>query len=175
MSQTAAGFVNRGWIDRGIPDIHELDLPIGTDHERGPVAHAVRTQDAIGLRYFAIVEIAEQREIQFQLFGENSLGGDVIGGNAKYYCVVRLEFSDTSLVRGKFLGSATCERGGEKSHHHRVLSFVVGERNFATLSRGQSKVGRNISHLQRYRISRLLSAQTDTQGGCEQYACGKSH
>lgn len=79
MSQTAAGLVNRGRIDRGIPDIDEFNLSVDTDHERGPVAHAVRTQDAIGLRHFAIVEIAEQGEIQFQLFGKDSLGWNVIG------------------------------------------------------------------------------------------------
>lgn len=79
MGEPAACFVNRRRIDRGVADIHEFDLSIEAHHERSPVAHAVRTQDSISLRHFAIGEIAEQREIQFQLFGEDSLGGDIVG------------------------------------------------------------------------------------------------
>jgi hypothetical protein len=79
MGKPAASLVNRRRIDRGVTDIHEFDLSIQPNHERSPVAHAVRTQDSISLRHFAIGEIAEQREIQFQLFGEDSLGGDIVG------------------------------------------------------------------------------------------------
>jgi hypothetical protein len=65
------------------------------------------------------------------LFGKNSLGGDVVGADAKNEGIVGLELCDTSLVRGEFLRSTTGECGGEKRYHHGILSFIIGERHFA--------------------------------------------
>jgi hypothetical protein len=112
--EAATGLVGCRWIDRGIADLDKLDFPVFTHHKSGAVAHAIRTQDAIGFGCFAIFEIAQQGDFQFELVGENFLGGNVIGADAKNEGAVGLEFCDTSLVCGEFLRSATGKCGGKE-------------------------------------------------------------
>jgi hypothetical protein len=125
MSKAAACLIHRSRIDSRVADVDELNCPVKPNHERGPVTHAIGAQNSICLRRFASGEIAEQRHFEFQLFGKDSLRGNVVGTDAKNEGVICLEFRDTSLVRREFLRSTTGESGGEEREDYYIFSFVV--------------------------------------------------
>jgi hypothetical protein len=175
VSEAAACLVDRGRIDRRIADIDEFDLSVCPYHERGPVAHAIRPQNSICFSDLAILEIAQQREIQLELSGEHFLRWYVVGADAKNEGAVGLEFRDTSLVCREFLRSATGERGREECQHDDVFSFVIGQRNLPAGRRGEREVGRDIAHLQRLWISGLLRNKPGAAYRGERGAYGKPH
>jgi hypothetical protein len=164
MRQPAASLIRRGRIDRRIPDLHERNLPFHIDHEGYAVRHPVGTQYAIFLSCGSVSEIAEQGERKLQLIGKYFLGRTIIFADAKNFCIFTFEFCDTSLVRGKFLCSATGECGGKKRQHHGILSFEIAQRDFAAHGTGERKVRRDIAHFEGCRIAGLLSHQDSASG-----------
>jgi len=172
MCEPAAGFVGGGGIDRRIADIDKRDLPLFVHHESHAVRHPVGAQYTIRLLGRAIFEIAQQREAQLKLFGEDFLGGNVIGADAKNFCVVAFKFCDTSLVRCEFLRSTTGECGRKKSQHHGSLAFEIGQRDLTAHGRAERKVRRDIAHFKRCGVAGLLGEHNRTGrerhgGGCE--------
>jgi len=172
VSEATASLVNRGWIDRRIADIDKFDFSVGSDHERGPVAHAIRAQNSICFCDLAIFEIAQQGEVEIELSGENFLRGCVVRTDAKNEGAVSFEFRNTSLVCREFLRSTTGERGRKECQHDHVFSFVIGQCNFAAGRTGQRKIGSDVSHFQRRRIAWLLRNQPGTADRDERGACG---
>jgi hypothetical protein len=154
--QPAACFIGSGGIECCIPHIDERNFPVLIDNVRNAVRHTVRTQHTIRLRGGTVFEIAEEGESQFQLFGENFLGGRVVCTNAKYLGVIAFEFCDTSLVRGEFLRSATGESGRKECHHHWAFAFEIGQRDFTAHGGTESKAGRDVANLERCGIAGLL-------------------
>jgi hypothetical protein len=176
VSEAAACLIDRCRIDCRVANVDKFDLSVGSDHERGPVAHAIRPQNSICFGDFAIFEIAQQREVQLELSGELFLRWGVVGTDAKNKGTIGLEFRNTSLVCREFLRSAAGERGREKCQNDHVFAFVVGQRNFSAGRRRKREVGCDISHLQRLRISGLLrnGKPGNTDRG-KRGACGKPH
>jgi hypothetical protein len=154
--QPAACFVGRGRIDRGISNLDVRNFPFLVHYVSDAVCHPVRAQNTIRLCGRTIFEIAQQGECQFELFGENFLGGNVVGTDAKDFRVVAFEFCDTSLVRGEFLRSATGESGGKERHDHWAFAFEIGQRDFTAHGGTEGKVGRGVAHLERGGIAGLL-------------------
>jgi hypothetical protein len=66
--------------------------------------------------------VGQEGNVGLQIFGEPLEGGSEIGTNAVDLRVCFSEFRDTSLVRGKFLRSATGECGREKRQHDVFLA-----------------------------------------------------
>lgn len=162
MRQAAAGLIRGSRIDRGIADLHIRDLPVHIDHVRNAIRHPVGAQNAIRLCGRAVPEIAQKRECQFELIGENFLGRGVIFTDAKYFCIFTFELCDTSLVRGEFLRSATGESGWKERQYDRVLAFEIGQRDFTAHGGAERKVWGRVPHLKRCGIAGLLGEHNRT-------------
>lgn len=69
------------------------------DHKGGSVGHwKLGIQNAVVRRDFAS-EIAQQRKVNPDLFGEGSVGGRTVNADAQNLCAVGFEFGDISLIR----------------------------------------------------------------------------
>ena len=55
---------------------------------------------------------------------------------------------DTRLVRGEFLRSTTCERGGKEGNHHRLFAPEIGKFDRLSGAAGQREVRRFIAHFE---------------------------
>ena len=155
MRQPAASLIGRRRIYGGVAAFNVGDLSVFTHNVSRAVAHAVGAQHAVRFGCLPGTEIAQEWELQFELFGKNLLGGSVIRTDAYYRSVIALEFRITSLVCREFLGSTTGESGGEKCHNYRLFSFEIVQRNLAALGGRKRKIGRNVADLQRRRVTHL--------------------
>ena len=167
MRQPAACFVGRGRIDRGISNLDVRNFPFLVHYVSDAVCHPVRAQNTIRLCGRTIFEIAQQGECQFELFGENFLGGNVVGTDAKDFRVVAFEFCDTSLVRGEFLRSATGKSGRKERQYHGVLAFEIGQRDFPAHGGAEREVRRGVSQFKRSGIAGLLGEQRRAGRNCQ--------
>ncbi len=135
MRQPAARRFGAARINRAVAFLDGRDLSVLVDDERCAVRHAcLRNQDSIILGNGAIGEIAQQRYGQVELGCKLFLRKRVIGADPKNFDLLTFEFSDTSLVRQKFLRSTRREGRREKCQHHGILSTET--RKFHGLARG---------------------------------------
>jgi len=123
-SATTRG-LGSGWVDSGVALLDIDNLPFFVDHERGAIRHSGFHQHSVVLADFAFGEIAEKRDLNVVLGGEFFLGRGVICTDTKDFRLTCFKFGDTSLVCREFLGSTTCESGGEESQDHVVLAAEV--------------------------------------------------
>lgn len=76
-----------------------LDDSLLVDHEGGSVGHwKLGIQNAVVRRDFSS-EIAQQRKVNADLFGEGSVGGRTVNADAENLRAIGFEFGDISLIR----------------------------------------------------------------------------
>src|SRR5215467_1399146 len=100
---------------------------------------------AVRFRYRAIFEIAQHRYLDFILGCELPLGKGVVGTDSKNLSVGCVEFSDTSLVRRKFLRSTTGKCGRIEREDNDVLAAKIAQLYRFTGGGRQSEVRRHIA------------------------------
>jgi hypothetical protein len=162
--EPAAGLIGRSRIDCCISHFYKRYLSVRVDYIGDAVRHPVGTKNSVSFSSGSVFEIAEEGERKLQLIGEYFLGRTIVRADAKNFRIFTVEFCDTSLVRGEFLRSATGECGGEKRQHHRVLTFEIGQRNFAAHGSGERKVRRHVSHFEGDGVAGLLGHYESAAG-----------
>jgi hypothetical protein len=98
------------------------DLAFHVDQERRAIRQThVLNQYPVLLGNITHV-VGKEWNVGLQIFGEPLERRSEIGTNAVDLRVCFSELRDTSLVRGEFLRSATCECGREKRQHDVLLA-----------------------------------------------------
>lgn len=99
MLQHIAGGASATRVNRVLIHVDMLDDSLLVDHEGGSIGdRKLGIQNAVVRRDFAS-EIAQQRKVNTDLFGEGSVGGRTVNADAQNLRAIGFKFGDISLIR----------------------------------------------------------------------------
>jgi hypothetical protein len=141
MRQTTAGCVRSGCIDRPAAFLDVGDLAVLVYNEGGTIGNAhLSDQDSILLGDLAHM-VAEDGVASVQFLFPMLQGRREIGADCYDLGIILIEISNTRLVCGEFLGSATGEGGHEEGEHYNFFPAEIRELHGLVIGVGQSEVG----------------------------------
>lgn len=102
-----------------------LDLSFFVDHKRGSGSIAAGFVEEPVLFCGCSFPVAQQRKRDLDVVCKAFVRGEAVHGNAVDLCIGCFEFGDISLIRLKFLRSATRKGEHIKSEHDVLLAAEV--------------------------------------------------
>ena len=141
MRQSTAGCVGAGDVNGPATFLDIGDLAILIYDESCTIGNAhLRNQYAVLLGDLAHV-VAEHGVAGVEFLFPMLQGRAEIGADGEDLGIILIKISDTRLVCGKFLGSATGEGGHEEGQDDHFFPAEIGELHGLVVGIGQSEVG----------------------------------
>ena len=127
MRQNVASILGASDFDGDVAFVDVSNDSVFVDYESRAIAiAAIFVKDAIVFQH-RMLDIAQQREGDADLFGEFGIGKRAVNTDPKNLCVGSFEFGDISLIRLHFFRSTTGERENIKGKHHILFAFEITE------------------------------------------------